>query len=114
MVLGSKEKRQFQRVNLRTALRCQVRGESRAGSAISDNLSTNGVSFISERFITPSTPVMLEINLLSRVLRPVGRIVWNSPLPHSDRNRLGVQFIQLDPVEKQYLADFIAMHRLQI
>jgi hypothetical protein len=114
MVLGSKEKRIFQRINLRTALRCQVRGESRFRSAISDNLSTNGVSFIYEKFIAPSTPVMLEINLLSKVLRPVGRIVWNSPLPHSDRNRLGVQFIQLDPTEKQYLADFISMHRLQI
>ena len=114
MVSGSKEKRQFERVNLRTALRCQVRGESRGDSAISDNLSANGLSFVSEKFIAPSTPVMLEINLLSRILRPVGRIVWNSPLPHSDRNRLGVQFIQIDLLEKQYLADFIAMHKLQI
>ena len=111
MVLNIKEKRQFPRINLRTALRCQVRGDSRFGNAISDNLSTNGVSFVSERFIAPSTPVMLEINLLARVLRPIGRIIWNSPLPHSDRNRLGVQFIEIDPTEKRYLADFIEMHK---
>ena len=114
MVLGSKEKRQFPRINVRTALRCQVRGESRFASAISDNLSASGVSFTSEKFIAPTTPVMLEINLLSKILRPFGKIVWNSPLPHSDRNRLGVQFTELNPLEKKYLADFIDMHRSMI
>ncbi|KPK98459.1 MAG: hypothetical protein AMJ95_04310 [Omnitrophica WOR_2 bacterium SM23_72] len=114
MVLGSKEKRQSPRINLRTALRCQVRGEPRFASAISDNLSATGVSFTFDKFIAPTTPVMLEINLLSRVLRPFGRIVWNLPLPHSDRNRLGVQFTELNPIEKKYLADFIDMHLTKI
>ncbi|MFH0826753.1 MAG: PilZ domain-containing protein [Candidatus Omnitrophota bacterium] len=114
MVLESKDKRRFPRISLRTALRCQVRGESRFTSTISDNLSASGVSFTFEKFIAPTTPVMLEINLLSKVLRPFGRIVWNSPLPHSDRNRLGVQFTELNAIEKKYLADFIDMHRTKI
>ncbi|MFH1457713.1 MAG: PilZ domain-containing protein [Candidatus Omnitrophota bacterium] len=114
MVLRPEDKRQFLRINLRTALRCQVRGESRFRNAISDNLSTNGVSFVADRFIAPSTPVMLEINVLSKVLRPIGRIVWSQPLPHSDRNRLGVKFIELDLMEKNYLKDFINMHTYKL
>jgi hypothetical protein len=109
MVLRPQDKRQFRRITVRTPLRCQIRGESRFRNALSENLSVNGVSFTGEDFIAPSTPVMLEINVLSKVLRPIGRITWSQPLPHSDRNRSGAQFIEFNLEEKKFLADFITM-----
>lgn len=108
------EKRQSPRVNLRTAIRCQVRGEPHFDNAISDDISVGGMSFVGNNFIAPATPVMLEVNVLSKVLRPIGRIAWTQPLPHSDRNRLGIQFLELDPIEKNYLADFINMHTYKL
>jgi len=104
------DKRQFPRVNLRTAMRCQIRGRPHFDHAISDNISVGGISFVGNNFIAPTTAVMLEINLLSKILHPVGKIVWTQPIPHCDRNRLGIEFLELDLKEKSFLSDFITMH----
>lgn len=103
------EKRKFPRIALKSPLRYQVRGYSDFDSAICDNISEGGAGFISNRYLAPATLVMLEINVLSRILRPVGKIVSSINLPHSDRNRLGIKFLELDNNEKHYLHDFISM-----
>lgn len=109
MVIKVEEKRNFPRVNLRTNIRYQARGEPEFSNTLTENISVGGVGLIGEEFIAPSTPLMLEINVLSRILRPMGRIAWALPLPHSDRNRLGIEFLELNPIEKNYLTDFIDM-----
>ena len=107
--MPSEEKRSFRRVNLHAALRYQVRGTPDFDNAISDNISEGGLAFNSLKFIPPSTPVMLEVNLLCKILHPVGRVSWCQPVAHSNRNRLGVEFLEFDSSEKKYLSDYIGM-----
>lgn len=109
MALSQPEKRRFSRINLRAPIRYQILGSSEFDNTLSDNISVGGLSFIGEKFIAPATSLMLEINVLSRILRPAGKISWVSPLPHSERNRLGVEFTELNPKEKNYLEDYINM-----
>lgn len=109
MAIKPEEKRRFPRIGLHTPIRFQIRGLSQSDNAISDDISIGGLSFIGNTFIAPSTPVLLEINLLSRILHPVGKIAWSCSLPHSDRNRLGIEFVELSPGEKSYLSDYIDM-----
>jgi len=91
-------------------MRYQVRGTpSESDSVISNNISSCGVAFNTNKFFAPKTSLMLEIDILSRVLHPIGRVAWCQPLPHSDRNRLGVEFMEIDPLEKNYLEDYIKM-----
>jgi len=91
-------------------MRYQVRGRPQeSDSVISSNISSCGVAFNSNKFLAPQTALMLEIDILSRVLHPIGRVAWCAPLPHSDRNRLGVEFLEIDPLEKNYLEDYIQM-----
>jgi hypothetical protein len=52
---------------------------------------------------------MLEISLLSKILHPIGRVSWCQPLPHSSRNRLGVEFLEFNSLEKKHLSDYIEM-----
>lgn len=101
------EKRQFPRIRLRTPLRYQIRGTPESNNALSENVSVSGMGFINDSFIAPSSNVTLEINILSRIISPIGRIAWSSPLPHSDKYRLGIEFLEFNPVEKRYLGDFI-------
>lgn len=109
MVIRSEEQRHFPRINLRTSIRYQVRGEPEFSNTLTENISTGGVSLANNKFVAPSTLLMLEINILSRILRPVGKVAWTADLPHSNRKRLGVEFLELNPPEKNYLADFINM-----
>ncbi len=107
--LEKMEKRRFRRVGLRAAIRYQVRGVPEFDNAVSEDISEGGLAFSGFKFIPPFTPVMLEINLLSKMLHPIGKITWCQALPHSDRNRLGVEFLELDSSEKSYLSNYINM-----
>lgn len=111
MVISPEEKRKFPRIKLYTPLHYQIRGIPEFYNTVSDDISLGGIGFMNNKFVAPQTPVTLEINLLSRVLRPTGRIAWSWPLAHSDRYRLGVEFVELDPGERNYLSDYIDMQR---
>lgn len=111
MATAFAEKRNFPRIKLRTPVRFQIRGMPRFNSTISDDISLGGLGMVNNDFIAPQTQVMLEINVLSRILRPVGTVAWSYPLSHSDRYRVGIKFLELDPREKTYLGDFIDMQR---
>ena len=102
-----KENRRFSRVELRTPISYQVRGESRIDNTLCDNISEGGLGFVTERFIPPETPIMLEINVFSRTLRAIGRVIRTQPLPHSYRNQVGLEFIELGLNDKQYLSDYV-------
>ena len=91
------------------SLRFKERGSGSFDNTISDDISEGGIGFNASRFIAPSTPVMLEINILSKILHPIGKVCWCQPLPHSYRSRLGVEFMELDPQEREYLADYISL-----
>jgi len=103
-------RRRFQRIGLRAQMRYSVRGAaSEFANVVSNNISSGGVGFNSDRYIAPQTPLMLEIDVLSKVLHPVGKVAWCQSLPRSYRNSLGVEFVEMDPLEKNYLQDYINM-----
>ena len=98
------------RIDLRAQMRYQVRGNpTESDHVISNNISASGVAFNTNRFLAPQTALMLEIDVLSRVLHPIGKVAWCQYLPHSDRSKLGVEFLELDPLERNFLEDFIKM-----
>ncbi len=107
--MGFEEKRLTPRIRLHSPLRYQICGEREFNNTLSDDISMGGVGFLNNRFLAPKTTLNLEINVLSRVLRPLGMITWSSPLPHSDNYRLGVEFLEFNPQEKNYLKDYIDM-----
>lgn len=108
--INQESRRRAQRVDLRAEMRYHVRGAaSEFFNAVSNNISTSGINFNANGYIAPQTPLMLEIDVLSRVLHPIGRVAWCQALPHSYRNSLGVEFLEMDPLEKNYLEDYINM-----
>ena len=106
-----KENRCFPRIDFHSQMRYQLRGKPNFNNAISNDISCGGLKFTSNNFVPTLTPVMLEINILNRVLRPIGRVAWSRSLAHSDRNQMGVEFVEFNPVEKNYLKEFINMQK---
>jgi len=109
MALASAEKREFPRIQIHTPVHYKIRGSSEFNNVVSDNISVGGLGFVNNNFISPGTFLMLELNLLNRVISPLGKTVWSCPIAHSDRYGLGVQFHELDIKEKDYLQDFVNM-----
>ena len=109
LVEKSKENRSYQRIGFNLELRYQTRGKPDFDNAVSSDISCGGVRFTSSKFLSTTTSIMFEINVLNRILHPVGRVAWSAPIAHSDRNQLGIQFVEFDLFEKNYLRDFINM-----
>lgn len=111
MAPGTEEKRRFPRVKLKASLCYKIRGTAECNNSVTDDISLGGVGFINHNFIPPETSVGLEINILSKMLNPIGKIAWSQPLPHSNRYRVGVEFLEFDPREKNYLSDYINLQQ---
>lgn len=101
------EKRCAPRFRIQVPLRCQVRGNPEFSNTVSEDISTGGLSFVNEKFIPPSTLLMVEINLLQNILSPVAKVVWSSRIPYSHRYRVGIEFLELDQKENNYLKDYL-------
>jgi len=106
---GRKENRCFPRINFHSKVHYQIRGKPDFDSALTNDISCGGLRFTNDRFVPTSTAVMLEINVLNRILRPIGKVIWSTPLPHSNRNQTGIEFVEFNMFERKYLKDFINM-----
>jgi hypothetical protein len=104
-----KDSRVFPRLDFHSKIHYQLRGKPDFDSGACRDISCGGIKLINERFIPVSTLMMLEINVLNRVLHPVGRVAWSMPLSHSNRNQTGIEFVEFDSLERNYLKDFIQM-----
>jgi len=106
---NQKDNRSFPRVDFHSKIHYQFRGKPDFDSAITNDISCGGLRFTNDRFLPPTTPIMLEINVLNRVLRPIGKVAWSTPLSHSNRNQTGIEFVEFNMLERNYLKDFIDM-----
>lgn len=104
-----KERRLFPRFGLSTSLRYQIRGTQEYSNVICDDISLGGVGFVNNEFLRPGALVLLEIKVMSKVLHPIGKISRSQPLTHSNRFKVGMQFVEFDPIDKGYLSDYIHM-----
>ncbi|MCU0652109.1 MAG: PilZ domain-containing protein [Candidatus Omnitrophica bacterium] len=109
MAQGSEDNRCFPRIRLQAPLRIQARGSSDFSNTLTNNISLGGLGFSSERFIAPNTLLMLQFNLLSRVLSPLAKVAWVNSVPRADKYSCGVEFMEFDNSEKKYLRDYLDM-----
>ena len=111
MIIGLQEKRIFPRVRLRAPIYYQARGNPAGGSTLSDDISLGGIGLTADNFFPIETIIGLKIFILSRVVQPIGKIVWLTGQPHSAKYKMGIRFVEIDPMEKEYLSDYIIMQR---
>ncbi|MBI5144693.1 MAG: PilZ domain-containing protein [Candidatus Omnitrophica bacterium] len=114
MVARIEEKRRFPRIKIEVPLRYQIRGIPEMHHTIANNLSVGGLGFFSEQFIASSAILMLEVNILSRMLNLIGRVAWASPLSHSNNYCMGIEFLELGTREKEYIQDYIGVQQAKL
>jgi hypothetical protein len=105
------EKRLFPRVRLKAPVFYQVRGAPDGESTLSEDISVGGIAISDDNFVPIDTLMGLKIYVLSRVIAPIGRIAWISSQAHSGKFKMGIQFMELGQLEKEYLTDYIIMQR---
>ena len=104
------QQRRFPRVGIKVPVRYQMRGYPQIGNTLSEDISIQGVRMLGERYVVPETALDLQINLKAHVIRVTGKIAWSNVIPRSDRHHMGIEFLEVEPEERVYLANFIRNH----
>ena len=109
MTTKVENRRLFPRADVNVPVNCHVRGSGASSTCVLKDISVGGLSFTADEYRAPETILNLEVNLLSRVIQAAGKVAWVSPMPHSYRYSVGVEFIEMDPVQKRFLSDYMGM-----
>lgn len=104
------EHRKYLRINAKFPIRYKIRKGGFFASALTNDLSLSGARLNTDRFFPKGLNLNLELNILSRVINPVGRVVWSQPLAYSNRYQMGIEFIEINAQDKNYLSDYLSIH----
>ena len=104
-----KEKRRFLRIGAKFPIRYQIKRGGFFASALTQDISLFGARLNSDRFFPRGLNLSIELNILSKVIKPIARVVWSQSLPRTDRYQMGIEFIEVNAQDKNYLSDYITM-----
>lgn len=105
------EKRRHSRVDVHIPL---IYKQLRATDPVSKgtltkNLSEGGVRFGTDKFISLSCRMIIEINIsgATKPLRAISKVAWIKKLPAGDDYEVGNQFLDMTREDKKIISDFI-------
>ncbi len=110
-MLDFSEKRKHPRLDIRIPLTYkELRATSPVSKgALTKNLSVGGVKFHSDRFISLSCRMVVEINLpsISKPLRAISKVAWIRKLQAGGDYEIGNQFLDMRKDDRSLITDFI-------
>jgi len=105
------EKRKYTRIPSRVPIDYKITHSRRYGKSITLDVSEEGIRAVFDNFVTPSTLICLDLNLATSVINIYGEVVWSQRMAHSDRYTAGIKFIQISPVDRLRLREYIMTDR---
>jgi len=102
-------KRTSRRYDLELPVKYYVRGNQSLSSTVtSDNISAGGIGFTGRCFIPPATNLMLEFMVAKKSISSIGRVAWVNVSSRSSNYKLGVKFLEMNPVDREYLKNYLS------
>lgn len=106
------EKRKYIRFDSHLPVRFQLKeSPSKFGHTLSRDISEGGMRLILNEFLRPKTELLLEMIILGRIINPSARIVWSQRISHSDNYQMGLEFLEMERIEKEKLKKYIDYKR---
>jgi Tfp pilus assembly protein PilZ len=107
-----KEKRSSPRINARVPVQfkdIQRPIETYTGS-ITKDISSGGLRFSSNEFLSIFTRLLLEVSVpsFSRPVKAISKVAWIQKVPRSNQYNVGLQFMDMTEEDKKALNSFIS------
>ncbi|MCM8766017.1 MAG: PilZ domain-containing protein [Candidatus Omnitrophica bacterium] len=103
------ERRKYPRIDFNTSVTYQTKGETRLEHTLTRDISEGGMGLILERFLPKNTELILTFNLRHRStpLRTPARLAWIQKLPYAERYRAGLEFGEMESLNRLNIKRFI-------
>ena len=106
----TKEKRRAPRINAKFPIQYQIKRGGFFASALTQDISLSGAKINVDRSFPKGLNLNLELNILSKIIKPVARVIWTQALLNSEQHQMGVEFINLNAQDKSCLSEYINLH----
>ncbi len=108
------EKRKCERCNIRAPVHYALKGYHKFGNTVTKDISEDGMGVVLDQFVAPATDIFLELNISSRVVSALGKVMWVQQLPSSYRYRAGIKFSDLDDLEQKELSQYLNSYQAKL
>ncbi|MCM8763679.1 MAG: PilZ domain-containing protein [Candidatus Omnitrophica bacterium] len=107
--LSLQNRRRYHRINFDTSVTYQTKVGSRLNHTLTRDLSEGGMGVIFEEFLPKDAELILEFSLKknSTPIRTRAKVVWVQKLPYTERYRAGLEFEEMEALQKSNLKRFI-------
>ncbi|MFA5060470.1 MAG: PilZ domain-containing protein [Candidatus Omnitrophota bacterium] len=107
------DKRQFRRARFNEAVHFQARDAGRSGGCLSCDISETGMKINIDDFVPVHSEMILQTKLanIDTVVDLKGKVAWLQQIPYSDRYYVGVEFTNVDPVQREGIRSYLRSHR---
>ncbi len=110
-MLDFSEKRKNRRIDIRLPIAYKQlrRMESSPRGVLTKNLSTGGVRFHTDNFISLSCRMVIELTIpsMAKPLRAISKVAWIRKLPNSASFEIGNQFLDMSKDDKNLISDYV-------
>ena len=108
------EKRRFPRITLRVPVTFRIRGKPKHLATLSRNISEGGMGLFTDQFLAPDTLLNLEFSVLRRFFSLYAKTKWIASVPGSDRYHFGLEFLEVQPKDKEHIFDYVKMQEVNL
>ena len=103
------EKRRFPRITLRIPVSYRIRGRTQQLATLSRNIGVGGMGLFTDQFLAPDTLLNLEFSVLRKFFSVYARTRWIASIPSSDNYQFGLEFLEVQPKDSEYISDYVKM-----
>jgi len=106
--LAEKDRRKRIQVDIPLQFRLLKAKGSAVKGALTRDISTGGVKFVSDIFLPIMDKLFISIEVSpSKTINILARVIWAATIPHSDRYDIGAEFIGVDEDAAKELKDMV-------
>ncbi|MGE4357147.1 MAG: PilZ domain-containing protein [Candidatus Omnitrophota bacterium] len=102
-------RRRYKRINFDTSVTYQTTGNRRINYTLAKDISEGGMGILLEEFVPKDTEIILEFSLKknSNPIRSKARVVWIQKFPYIERYRAGLEFKEIEDLQRANIKRFI-------
>jgi c-di-GMP-binding flagellar brake protein YcgR len=103
------ERRRFRRVRCLSPVEYRFVNDDKYHYGVTCDISEGGVSFKVDGSVPIGTHLYFRVKLRNRpqAILGIARVAWSAPEPYSEQYRLGLEFIEVNSVNKEDISTYI-------
>ena len=101
------DRRKHPRFNISFPVECKVLPSKGYFYTVTKDLGLGGVKILNNDFVSKGNLFRLDLNIIDKVLNLKAKVAWCNKERASERHLVGLEFVEINKNDRQYLSQFL-------